>query len=80
MYSHNFFLIDIPSGVLESIYGTVVLFPLTQYEVICSALKQICFYKAFNMLFPDGENKWTELLSVLKSQFFTLAKAISSKE
>jgi hypothetical protein len=23
------------------------------------------------MLFPDGENKWTELLSVLKSQFFT---------
>jgi hypothetical protein len=55
LYAHKFMLIGIPTKVLESIYDAVLLLPLTQYEVLCSALNQICFDKAFNMLFPDGE-------------------------
>jgi hypothetical protein len=60
--SHKFLLINIPTNILESIYSAVVEFPLTQYEVICSALKQICLYKSFHMLFPNimicGSNWW----------------------
>jgi hypothetical protein len=44
MYSHKFLLIDIPSGVLESIYGAVILFPITQYDVICSAVRHSTCY------------------------------------
>ncbi len=80
IYAHKFMLIDIPTGILESIYEAVSILPITHYEVICSALKQIRFYKAFNMLFPEGENKRTELLSVLKSNFFVFHPHLDSQE
>jgi hypothetical protein len=80
LYAHKFMLIDIPTGLLESIYEVVFILPITHYEVICSALKQIRFYKVFNMLFPEGENKWTELLSVLKSIFFVFHPHLDSQE
>ncbi len=68
--SHKFRLIPIPIHVLESIFGVVSTIPLMQYEVICSALKQIRFYKSFNCLFPDGKCLWSELLAILKKDFF----------
>jgi hypothetical protein len=67
--SHTFLLVDIPPDILESIYSTVVQYPLTSYHVIWPALKQMWFYKAFHMLFPSMDNKWQELVQVLKQQF-----------
>jgi hypothetical protein len=67
--AHKFILVDIPISILEAIYSAVSVFPITQYEVICSALKQIRLYQAFNMLFPKDNNRWDNFLSVLKSQF-----------
>jgi hypothetical protein len=68
--AHKFILVEIPISILKAIYSAVSVFPITQYEVICSALKQIRLYQAFNMLFPKDNNRWDNFLSVLKSHFF----------
>jgi hypothetical protein len=67
--AHKFILLDIPSKILEGIYASVSVLPITQYEVICSSLKQIRFYKAFHLLFPkDQSGLWDDLLFIFKDQ------------
>jgi hypothetical protein len=78
--SHKFLLVNIPTNILESIYSAVVEFPLTQYEVICSALKQICLYKSFRILFPKHRDMWQQLVEVLKEQFFHYHSHLDVKE
>lgn len=42
--AHKFIALDIPQHILKAMYALVSILPLMQYEVICGALKQICFY------------------------------------
>jgi len=51
-----FILLDIPSKILEGIYASASVLPITQYEVIYSSLKQIRFYKAFHLLFLKDQS------------------------
>ncbi len=71
--AHKFILLDIPSKILGGIYASVSVLPITQYEVICSSLKQIHFYKAFHSLFPkDQYGIWDDLLFIFKDQVLKL--------
>lgn len=78
--SHKFLLIDIPKYILESINEALLLYPITQYEVICSALKQVRLFKAFHLLFPPGKDYWKELVSVLKLSFLNFQPHLDPEE
>jgi len=51
-------------------YGVVTSIPLTQYEVIFQALKQLRFYKSFRKLFPADNFLWDDVFAMLKKYFF----------
>jgi hypothetical protein len=68
--AHKFILIDVPVNILEAIYAAVSVLPLTQFEVICGALKQLRFFNACHLLFLDGNCLWDELLGMLQKSFF----------
>ncbi len=78
--SHKFLLLDIPIYILESVHEAISLIPITQYEVICSALKQVLLYTSFDFLFPVGKNHWKELLSILNSGLFKLYPHLNPDE
>jgi hypothetical protein len=46
-------------------HEAISLFPITQYEVICSVLEQVRLFKSFDWLFPVSENYWKEIFSFL---------------